>query len=951
MTGPGGTLGGRLRHQRQQRFVGRAAEIELFMDSAVRPHSPRYNLLMFTGVGGIGKSALLAELTGLARLASPNVAFATLETSHSSLELMRAWRGAFNSSAFKKFDKEVRRYTTVASKVHNAAGSVSEGALKALGESGVVGAFVAGAIGEDRLRAFLSKVLSGRETVNYIDGPGRITAAFIEGVNEVAGSGRVFLFLDYYEAVTQELDEWMRHCLESELSTESVLVLAGRESLDRVNREWTAFQPILRSRELRPFVESEAEEYLDRSGIDDPETRQKLKEFTSGLPWALELSVEAIDSAARLGDTPATLHEVRSMVVRRFLGHTESHGRLREFIEAACVLEAFNLEALASLVDQPTTTEVEDLTRYSFITQHPDGRFAVKEVVRESVIEIVRQQSPIRLRGLHERAAQHYHGAVERSVLFSPAWQTDFLEGMRHTAGYDPALAVQQLTELVGKLPAQVWRVPCAGALAVLSADPVAMKDPRLRYLTGEDARASGGLASARDCYRSVADDPAASPTLQLSAVANLIEIHHRIGNTEAALQGAMEGYDRAITAERDDHAAMFAARLAEMYGVLGYGAESDQYYRTAVSRIEPVTDNLVAGQISLVLVYMLAFAGRYAEAQVHLSTAIQRWKRAEYEFGVAQAESSVAWLGWLTGQTAAGLAAGRRAFRYFEQIDDEYNAGMVSMNLGELYRQSARPEEALRWFDEAGRRLEATEGYVYLAITRYRRGRTYLGMGRTTEGLHELEAAVALERERVREPYSLGMALLYLADACQRLGDARAVPVLEEAERVLVSAQNRHGRVLAHLNASVLGVRLGTVPDPLARFTETLAAATASGFADVEAAARLALATHLLGDGGTVEPDADSTVEAGSQLGMALIAAVRFSPYLADEVFTSCNDVLQALSPDTRNGVAVTMTDTFRSHPAAVATDRKRRLEEGEGNLRAPISEQCDALLPHRNQ
>lgn len=59
------TLGERLASRRDRRFVGRAAEVELFR-SALTSTEPPFSVLYLHGPGGIGKSSLLAEFAGIA---------------------------------------------------------------------------------------------------------------------------------------------------------------------------------------------------------------------------------------------------------------------------------------------------------------------------------------------------------------------------------------------------------------------------------------------------------------------------------------------------------------------------------------------------------------------------------------------------------------------------------------------------------------------------------------------------------------------------------------------------------------------------------------------------------------------------------------------------------------------------------------------------------------------
>ncbi|MEV0134109.1 tetratricopeptide repeat protein [Dactylosporangium sp. NPDC050688] len=936
---PDGTLRGRLREQQRRRFVGRAAETDAFIQHAIRARPPTFHVFSYAGVGGIGKTALLTELANLAKLNSPNVAVATLETAHSAFDLMSVWRSQLNSDpkVFRTFDKELRRYSAVASKLHAAAGSAANGAYKALENSGIVGAFIAGTIGEERLRGYLSQFLNGRESNAYLEGPALLTSAFIAGVNKLSRSGRLFLMIDYYEGATAEVDDWVRRCLESDLSTETVLVLAGRERPERMNSGWSAFRPFTLVHELKPFTEQEQDEYLDRLAVQQPSLRADLKAFTGGLPWALALSVEGIDVGGTDPVRPQDFHEVRSMVVNRFLSQLEQQGRLREVVEACCILEAFDLDALAALLDASAVDELEQLSRYSFVVRRDDGRWVIKEVVREAVIEILRQRSPLQLLELRRRAAWHYQQLVDGTQLFSVQWQDRFVEWIRHTIRYDVERAVDILVQAVSRVPAQVWRIPSAGAFSLITAHPEASQDPRIRYLDGESARAAGNLAIARERFRSIAADPGAADTLQISALASLIEIMHQIGDVGAALASASDGYQRATTAALTDHATMFAARLAEMHGVLGDQRTSDHYCAIAMDGLPSITDHLVAGQAALVLCYMLAFAGRHSDASAVIEVAIRRWRAVGYDFGVAQAESCAAWHGWLTGRIAAGLAAGNRAYRYFESINDHYYAGLASLNLGELYRQAGSAAESLDWLDRARVLLSANDGFVYLAITLYRLGRVNLALGQDQQAVAWLEEAVALERDRVHEPYSLGMALLYLAEGYHRVGSARAGAVLSEAVQVLIGAQNRHGRVLAKLVGATLGAEIGAERNPEPLIHEALAAASAAGFHDLESSAHLALARMAAGT------DDEAT---GSHLGLALAAAAKFSPYLGDATLRSCQDVLSALPNGRREEVARRMAQVFASAPHAVSVDRLRRAEEAALLNTAPLIDQMVTVI-----
>src|SRR3954468_11151996 len=58
---PASTVADRLKGARRRRFVGRAAELELFLGALAAPEPP-FSVLWIHGPGGIGKTALLGAL-------------------------------------------------------------------------------------------------------------------------------------------------------------------------------------------------------------------------------------------------------------------------------------------------------------------------------------------------------------------------------------------------------------------------------------------------------------------------------------------------------------------------------------------------------------------------------------------------------------------------------------------------------------------------------------------------------------------------------------------------------------------------------------------------------------------------------------------------------------------------------------------------------------------------
>src|SRR3954466_12548394 len=73
---PASTVADRLKRARQRRFVGRAAELELFSGALAAPEPP-FSVLWIYGPGGVGKTALLTALAE--RAADAGVGAVTLD--------------------------------------------------------------------------------------------------------------------------------------------------------------------------------------------------------------------------------------------------------------------------------------------------------------------------------------------------------------------------------------------------------------------------------------------------------------------------------------------------------------------------------------------------------------------------------------------------------------------------------------------------------------------------------------------------------------------------------------------------------------------------------------------------------------------------------------------------------------------------------------------------------
>jgi tetratricopeptide (TPR) repeat protein len=930
----------RLRHAQHRMFVGRRAEKQDFHDHALMPATPTYTVFAFHGIGGIGKTSLLAELELLTLSRAFHVASTTTETVHSPFDLMRAWRDNLPDKPFRKFDKELRRFTGVATKLHSAAESVGAGTLNAIQNAGVIGAFVAGAVGEERLRAFLSQHLSAREANIYIDGTRALTTLFVEACNNVARLNRVFLFLDHLEAATAELESWLRELVGGYVSTEIIFVLAGREPLRRMNPAWTTLRATMYERELALLSDGEVAEYFTKARITDVAVRREVASLAGGLPWALALSVETSDRGRpTVGGCGPGRGDVQSMVVNRFLSQIGSESaELRRAVESVSLVAWFDEELIRCLVQPSEELNMELLSRYSFIALRDDGRYTMRDAVREAVSLSVRQQREAFWRRTHRLAADYHIQRADEARPLGTAWRRHFLEVIRHTLEIDPAESIQIFVNTVERYPVQVWAAACGQALQSLESHDATRNEPRVLLFSAEALLAVNNVDAARGRFHQVTMTTA-EPWPRLRAYAGLVDIAHRVGAVREALQLALTGHHSAEQADSQRDAAIFSARAAEMSGSVGDESGVDRYCARAEDHLLRCSDPFAAGQARLVMAYTQIFAGRYREGGTQLVRALEQWSQTGHAFGVAQVNSARSWVGWLTDQIAMGLQSARLAQDYFEEAQDHYHNALVALNLAELYRCSHQPALSIQWNQTAARQFAETGGVLYTSIAQYRLGRAQLDMGRVDDAIVSLETSVRLQEETVGERYSHGMALLYLAEALIAADRPNVASVIARAEEKLSGAQNRHGRAWAPVAAARLMRRLDPDCDTGDRLAQGLRLAREAGFWDVvgHAEAETALVLWRRGDDHELDTRAMD----------AIASAARHGPYCADRVMELLESLLSSLNAGQRSAALRRLEDGTAATASSgnpFAWDGLRRAEEHLNN--APIAERLRRTL-----
>lgn len=493
----------------------------------------------------------------------------------------------------------------------------------------------------------------------------------------------------------------------------------------------------------------------------------------------------------------------------------------------------------------------------------------------------------------------------------------------------DPEAACAAFVEVVGALPARIWLDSVSAAVAEFDKSPALSDTPFVCFYRGTVEAAANDTEAARISFEQAAAHPSAELWVQLDAHAGLIELAHRTGQLTAARVTSVRGYEIAKARVMHGYAALFAARAAEISGMLGEVVDSEHYRSLSVAELDAVGDPLTAGRIHLVIAHNVAFLGDYTGAATHFEMALRRWEEAHYAHGVAQVQSGQAWIGWLTERVRWGLRQGMSAYEYFAAADDDYNRGLAALNVAELYRIRNDFEDALRWGNIALQSLSNADGVLYRSICLYRIGRVHVEMGRPAEAIPFLRTSIELQSSVVHEAFSLGLASLVLADALVSTGDPLAAEAVDVAESRLLTARTERALAVALIGTAILRRRLGLaqVESGLRRGLEVCESA---GYDDLLASAHGELAR--------LKSSRGQMTVCGRHLAQAIVNATRHGPYSSDREIGNAAGLARDMTAPQRARLVSSCRSAFASSHVGTLSleehDSLRRSAEADPSL-----------------
>jgi tetratricopeptide (TPR) repeat protein len=259
------------------------------------------------------------------------------------------------------------------------------------------------------------------------------------------------------------VEDWLLDLFEGkygELTSALTVTIAGQHPLDLAR--WSPYLDLIEEFSLVPFTETEARQLLLHSGVRDESVLSVIIALTGRLPLLLAMLAQnkPLD--------PQEIGDPTGSAVDRFLKWEQDPDR-RALAKTAALPRTLDMDALRVITGD---TDVEDsyawLGRQPFVTDD-SGRFVFHDIVRTSMLRVLRRESPQDWRTRHRVLAAWHRdtredlGLTEQSAWTDTLCRQHLLEETYHCLCADPSTTLPQALGLAvhacraGDTTAQLW--------------------------------------------------------------------------------------------------------------------------------------------------------------------------------------------------------------------------------------------------------------------------------------------------------------------------------------------------------------------------------------------------------------------------------------------------------------------------------------------------------------
>jgi len=424
-------------------IIGRTSELLFFIQHVLKPEDPPYHIISISGQGGVGKSTLLSRFineTHSVDFKDYCMVAQVNERQTTPADIMEKF--AEQLSLKGDFEKALNQYKETLHRVQSEREAAREALLRQA-TTDVAGSLaktvpVMGGVLETVAGSTVEYIWEEihyrqrRKDAERLEDPGRdLTRNFVKelnlvadasvtvGLNRIRRQRRVVLFFDTFEQLEEEVAPWLLdYFLEADISLNVVLVVAGREPIDRSTpddpKRWLRYhdENEIHLIALEHFTQDETRTYLAEREITDPAQVDIYWQLSRGLPLFLGL----LTSNAQ-GDIDPTKN-----VVDNFLRWIPKHEQVKQrlALDAACFSRPFNQDDLAAFSYVP---EQERPQLYLWLTGQPfvrsslqDGRYIYHELARDLFCRYLYQRSPEDCSATRRALTEYYRRLLNKKA-------------------------------------------------------------------------------------------------------------------------------------------------------------------------------------------------------------------------------------------------------------------------------------------------------------------------------------------------------------------------------------------------------------------------------------------------------------------------------------------------------------------------------------------------------
>lgn len=390
----------------KQYFVGRKTEIEHF--GAFAKGNTRYWLFNIYGPGGIGKTVVGQKMQEYAHSASIPIAFVDgIQPDLTPDRILYSIKEGVGKSEpftglFSDFERQFEENLIIQEILQRGGGIQSM--FDAVGNlKDPIGLTTAVAGFGKTITEELKRVINNRFAIErYLRGIEKVLVGSLSnGLSNAIEKSRnsIVIIVDTYEEL-EGLDDWFCRTLIPALPNGIKLVVLGRNSLSKINFDWSEHGQTLFQMELPELEENDAKAYLVHRGLRDSVSLDKVYHFTGGYPlllvlvWHLSREVGGWHKIGAL-EADADRDRIATKLLERIL-REERVKEVQAFLEKGVVARWFTPEVISVTLEinaDDSRRIYDKLEHHSFVERHPYG-LKFHDKIRELLLERLKFNKP-----------------------------------------------------------------------------------------------------------------------------------------------------------------------------------------------------------------------------------------------------------------------------------------------------------------------------------------------------------------------------------------------------------------------------------------------------------------------------------------------------------------------------------------------------------------------------